>query len=110
MNIPQKKYFMDDYSINIKPNTFLKENPNYRRIIPDEINDGINYRNIWDNAQFGNLIKQTFGDQSLFPKETEREKVIRVLKGAFEEYFNMTFDRFVEIYHEILEESPEDLI
>lgn len=42
--------------------------------------------------------------------ETDEEKVIRILKKDFEEKHGMTFDKFIETYQKILEESPEKLI
>lgn len=44
------------------------------------------------------------------PPETEHEKVVRILKGDFEKKFGMSYDRFVEIYNEILKNDPEKLI
>ncbi len=44
------------------------------------------------------------------PKETDDQKVIRILKGDFEKKFGMTFEKFIETYHGLLETSPEKLI
>jgi len=43
-------------------------------------------------------------------EETEEDKVIKILKGGFEKKFNMSFEKFIEIYNNILENSPEKLI
>ncbi len=42
--------------------------------------------------------------------ETEHEKVVRILKGDFEKKFGMTFERFIEVYHDMMEQHPEKLI
>ncbi len=44
------------------------------------------------------------------PVETNEQKVIRILKGDFEKKFGMTFEKFIETYNGILENSPEKLI
>ena len=43
-------------------------------------------------------------------KETDEEKVIRILKGDFEETFGMSFDKFIDIYNNLLENNPDKLI
>lgn len=50
-----------------------------------------------------------FKKQTIEP-ETDEEKVIRLMKGGFEKHHGITFERFIEIYHCILEKSPEKLI
>ena len=42
--------------------------------------------------------------------ETEHDKVVRILKGDFEKRFGMKFERFIEVYHEIVKDHPERLI
>lgn len=42
--------------------------------------------------------------------ETEEQKVIRILKHDFESTHGITFERFIEVYHNILRDSPEKLI
>lgn len=44
------------------------------------------------------------------PELNEHDKVVKILKGDFEKKFGMTYDRFVEIYNEILKNNPEKLI
>lgn len=48
--------------------------------------------------------------KKVVPKETDDQKVIRILKGDFEKKFGMTFEKFIETYHRLLETSPEKLI
>ena len=43
-------------------------------------------------------------------KETNEEKTIRILKGDFEKTFDLSFDEFIDIYHNLLEHEPEKLI
>lgn len=43
-------------------------------------------------------------------KETDEEIVLRLLKHDFEDCCGISFDKFIEIYHEILEQNPEKLI
>lgn len=42
--------------------------------------------------------------------EHPHDKVVRILKGDFEKFFGMSFDKFTELYNEILENYPEKLI
>ena len=42
--------------------------------------------------------------------ETDEAKVVRILKGDFEKKFGITFDKFTETYHKMLEKCPEKLI
>ncbi len=43
-------------------------------------------------------------------KETDEEKVVRILKGDFEKKFGMTFEKFIEVREKLLETHPEKLI
>lgn len=44
------------------------------------------------------------------PYETDEEKVIKILKGDFEKKFGMSFEKFIDIYNNIINTSPEKLI
>lgn len=44
------------------------------------------------------------------PIEAEHDKVVRILKGGFEKSFGMSFERFLEVYREIVKNHPEKLI
>jgi len=46
----------------------------------------------------------------LNPDETNEEKVIRLIKGGFEEQHGISFEEFQKVYKEILENNPEKLI
>ena len=49
--------------------------------------------------------------QQIFKKhENDKERVVKILKGGFENQFGMTYERFVELYNEILKDEPEKLI
>lgn len=49
--------------------------------------------------------------QQIFKKnESDKERVVKILKGGFENQFGMSYDRFVELYNEILKDEPERLI
>ncbi len=43
-------------------------------------------------------------------KETDEEKVIRIIKGDFEYKFGMTFDKFQDVLKSIMINNPEKLI
>lgn len=47
---------------------------------------------------------------SYYPKETDEELVIRLLKGDFENKCGISFDKFTEIHESILKNNPEKLI
>ncbi len=51
-----------------------------------------------------------FTDPEPIKVETEHDTVVRILKGDFEKKFGMTYDRFVELYNDILKNNPEKLI
>ena len=42
--------------------------------------------------------------------ETDEEKVIRLLKHDFEENNGISFEKFMDVYHNIVENNPEKLI
>ena len=42
--------------------------------------------------------------------ETYQQLVIRMIKGDFEKFTGLSFDRFCEIYKQTLENEPEKLI
>jgi len=94
---------------------------------------------IWDSDDFSSLLGSTYSDFSfkqiatLLSKavdydndlclndekvveseeeksENEKKYVIELLKGGFEEKCGISFDRFINIYNEILETNPEKLI
>lgn len=44
------------------------------------------------------------------PKKTKEAMVIELLKGGFETKCGLSFQDFMEIYTELIEESPEKLI
>lgn len=44
------------------------------------------------------------------PIEEKKKKVIRLLKGGFEEKFGMSFDDFIAVYNELIENEPQRLI
>lgn len=48
--------------------------------------------------------------QKRVKKETDEDKVVRILKGDFENKFGMTYEKFIEMYNEILKKNPEKLI
>lgn len=43
-------------------------------------------------------------------KETDNDVVIRFIKGDFEKVTGMSFDKFKDVYMDILEKNPEKLI
>ena len=55
-----------------------------------------------------NKIKEN--EPSKKPQETDQDKVARILKGDFEKQFGITFEKFIEVYHDIVENNPEKLI
>ena len=44
------------------------------------------------------------------PQESDQDKVVKLLKGGFEKIHGITFERFMEVYYEIVETCPEKLI
>lgn len=44
------------------------------------------------------------------PVETDADKVVRILKHDFEKKHGMTFDKFIEVYNDLLKNNPERLI
>jgi hypothetical protein len=44
------------------------------------------------------------------PPLSEEEKVVKLLKGGFEEKHGLTFDKFIEVYNKLLQDNPEKLI
>lgn len=42
--------------------------------------------------------------------ETEQQMVIRMIKGDFEKFTGIPFDRFCQIYKKTLQDEPEKLI
>lgn len=42
--------------------------------------------------------------------EVEKELVLSLLKGGFEKKCGISFDRFIDVYNEILSDNPEKLI
>lgn len=48
--------------------------------------------------------------KSLWSKETDEERIIRIVKRDFEETFGISYDVFKAGYDKIVKESPEKLI
>lgn len=42
--------------------------------------------------------------------ESDEEKVVRIIKGDFENIFGISLEKFNEVYHNILKNCPEKLI
>jgi hypothetical protein len=42
--------------------------------------------------------------------ESDEEKVLRIIKGDFENIFGISLEKFNEVYHNILKNCPEKLI
>ena len=63
----------------------------------------------WHNDWTDEEMKKKF-EELAASKETDEDKVARILKGDFEKKFGMTFEKFIEVYHKMLENSPEKLI
>ena len=80
-----------------------RENDNYSKWLDEKFKKQINHaRDKVINDLLNKYQKPTL--------ETDEEKVIRILKKDFEVKHGMTFDKFIETYQKILEESPEKLI
>lgn len=62
----------------------------------------------WENDWTDEKIADKF--KHMLAKESEEDKVARILKGDFEKQFGITFEKFIEVYHRMLEHSPEKLI
>lgn len=56
-----------------------------------------------------NSLKGTWTD-SFKKTESDEDKVVRILKGDFEKKFGMSFEKFIEVYNKLLDDSPEKLI
>lgn len=54
--------------------------------------------------------KQVDMHLDLPPDETDEEKVVRLIKGDFEEMHGISFSKFQRIYKEILKNNPEKFI
>ena len=80
------------------------------------------YSNIWDEKmlQVRNSIAQKNSDSYTLSEirkiieepleKTEEDRVIDIVNGDFEKYFNMSIAEFQGIYEKILKENPEKLI
>lgn len=42
--------------------------------------------------------------------DSDEEKVLRIIKGDFENIFGISLEKFNEVYHNILKNCPEKLI
>ena len=42
--------------------------------------------------------------------ESDEEKMVRIIKGDFENIFGISLEKFNEVYHNILKNCPEKLI
>jgi hypothetical protein len=45
-----------------------------------------------------------------YQEKTKEEKVIELVKGGLENRFGISFDEFMEIYNNLLENYPEKLV
>ena len=64
--------------------------------------------NTWENDWTDEKIEDKF--KHILGKESEEDKVARILKGDFEKQFGITFEKFIEVYNYIVENNPEKLI
>lgn len=46
----------------------------------------------------------------VFLKETPQDIVVRMLKGDFRRVVGVSFEEFIEAYHDLIENNPERLI
>ena len=56
------------------------------------------------------LEKYDYYSKQTAPEPTIEEKVVDIVKGGFEEKFDMTIQEFQDVYEKLVEEEPERLI
>lgn len=86
-------------------------------LFDDECSDNITHEEIM-NKSISQMAKQMADEIDVEilnavhkrASETEEETVIRLLKGDFEEETGISFERFMEIYNDIMQRTPEKLI
>ncbi len=105
----------------IKLEDWMKQDPygngTYTATVKKLDNDWSSIINSFNDLYMNDTIKQqvldtwsrenVFGDKQV---ESDEDKVARILKGDFEKKFGMTFEKFIEVYHRMLENNPEKLI
>ena len=64
----------------------------------------------WESNQLKKYIE--IDKQFIVPVkyESDEEKVVRIIKGDFENIFGISLEKFNEEYHNILKNCPEKLI
>jgi len=86
-------------------------------VCDNDINSTVSYESIKSivSQRITEKLEATMLDaycfsSKMYDSQTEEEKVVKLLKGGFEEKCGITFTKFIEIYHNILENNPEKLI